>query len=92
MDLKQALRKSSKSPKAALVEFFMDFRRTPTSSGYSPRELLNNRQMRTIVDTLLPSPLHIASLATFSNLLKRLGEIDFLSTVMPVSVTPGALR
>ena len=38
----------------------MHYRRTPTSSGYSPSELLNSRQMRTIVDTLLPSPLHMA--------------------------------
>ena len=37
---KQSLRKSSKSPKAALVEFLLQYRRTPTSSGYSPSELL----------------------------------------------------
>ena len=57
---KQALRKSSESPKPALVEFLMHYRRTPTSSGYFPSELLNSRRMRTIVDTLLPSPLHMA--------------------------------
>ena len=57
---KQALRESSKSPNAALVEFLMHYRRTSTSSGYSPSELLNSRQMRTIVDTLLPSPFHMA--------------------------------
>lgn len=57
---KQALRKSSLPPKAALQEFLMQYRRTPTASGYSPSELLNNRQIRTKIDTLLPSPAHIA--------------------------------
>ena len=38
----------------------MQYRRTPTSSGYSPSELLNGRQIRTRVDTLLPSPAHVA--------------------------------
>ena len=57
---KQTLRKSFKSPKAALVEFLMHYRRTQTSSGYSPSELLNSKQMPTIVDTLLPSPFRMA--------------------------------
>ena len=35
-------------------------RRTSTASGYSPSELLNNRQLRVVIDTLLPSPPHIA--------------------------------
>ena len=38
----------------------MQYRRTPTSSGYSPSELLNSRQLRTKLDTLLPSPAHAA--------------------------------
>lgn len=57
---KQALRKSSLPPKTALQEFLMQYRHTPTASGYSPSELLNNRQIRTKTDTLLPLPAHIA--------------------------------
>ncbi|CAM1312014.1 Uncharacterised protein g5872 [Pycnogonum litorale] len=57
---KQALRKSSLPPKRALHEFLMQYRRTPTSGGYSPSELLNSRQIRTRIDTLLPSPAHVA--------------------------------
>ena len=56
---KQALRKSSLPPNRALQEFLIQYRRTPTSSGYSPSELLNSRQMRTKIDTLIPSPPHI---------------------------------
>ena len=52
---KQALRKSSLPPRKALLEFLLQFRRTPNSSGYSPSELLNSRQIRTKIDTLLPS-------------------------------------
>ena len=58
--LKQALRKSSLPPKIALQEFLMQYRRTPTSCGFSPSELLNSRQLRTRIDSLLPSPAHIA--------------------------------
>jgi len=57
---KQALRKSSRPPKQALQEFLMQYRRTPASSGFSPSELLNSRQIRTRIDSLLPSPVHIA--------------------------------
>ena len=57
---KQALKKSSLPPKAALQEFLMQYRRTPLSSGYSPSELLNGRQIRAKIDTLLPSPAHKA--------------------------------
>ena len=57
---KQALRKSSLPPKRALQEFLMQYRRTPTSCGFSPSELLNSRQLRTRIDSLLPSPAHIA--------------------------------
>ena len=41
-----------------LHEFLMQYRRTPTSCGYSPSEMLNSRQIRTRIDTLLPSPAH----------------------------------
>ena len=37
---KQALRKSSKPPKKAVVEVLMQYWRTPTAVGYSPSELL----------------------------------------------------
>ena len=57
---KQAMKKSSSPPKAALQEFLMQYRRTPGTSGYSPSELLNSRQIRTKIDTLLPSPAHQA--------------------------------
>ncbi|XP_062513410.1 uncharacterized protein K02A2.6-like [Corticium candelabrum] len=55
---KRFLKKSRKSPKEALQEFLMQYRRSPLASGYSPSELLNNRQIRT--KTLLPSPAHEA--------------------------------
>ena len=57
---KQSLRKSTLSPKAALQEFLLQYRRTPLDSGYSPSELLNGRQIRCKLDTLFPSPAHIA--------------------------------
>ena len=57
---KQAIRKSRLPPRRALQEFLMQYRRTPTSNGYSPSEMLNSRQLRTKIDTLLPSPVHIA--------------------------------
>ena len=49
---KQALEKLSLPPRKALQEFLMQFRRTLNSSGYSPSELLNLRQIRTKIDTL----------------------------------------
>ena len=57
---KQALKKSSLPPKQALQEFLMQYRRTPSSCGSSPSELLMSRQIRTRIDTLLPSPAHIS--------------------------------
>lgn len=57
---KQAMKKSNLPPKRALQEFLMQYRRTPNSTGYSPSELLNSRQIRTKIDTLLPSPAHRA--------------------------------
>ena len=50
---KQALTKSSLPPRAALQEFLMQYRRTPRAEGYSPSELLNDRQIRTRIDILL---------------------------------------
>ena len=57
---KQALSKSSLPPRAALQEFLMQYRRTPLADGYSPSELLNGRQIRAKIDTLLASPAHMA--------------------------------
>ena len=57
---KQALRKSPLPPKRALQEILMQYRRTPASCGFCPSELLNPRQLRTRIDSLLPSPTHIA--------------------------------
>ena len=57
---KQALNKSSLPPRAAVLEFLMQYRRTPLASGYSPSEILNGRQIRCKIDILLPSPAHIA--------------------------------
>ena len=57
-DLKKAIRKSSNPPLTA--EFLMQYRRTPNSSAYSPSELLNGRQIRTKLDTLMLPPAHDA--------------------------------
>ena len=57
---KQSLTKSSLPPRAAVLEFLMQYRRTPLASGYSPSEILNGRQIRCKIDVLLPSPAHIA--------------------------------
>ena len=63
---KQALRKSSKAPRKAI--FLMQYQRTPNASGHLPNKLLNNRQLHAVIDTLLPSPVHIAqSKLKFSN-------------------------
>ena len=57
---KQALKKSDKASIDALQDFLRNYRRTPLSTGYSPSELLNGRQIRTKIDTLLPSSAHTA--------------------------------
>ena len=57
---KKAMKKSSLAPKAALQQFLLQYRRTPLDSDYSPSELLNGRQIRSKLDTLLPSPAHVA--------------------------------
>ena len=56
---KQSMRKTSRSPKTALQEFLLQYRRTPLSSGYSPCELLQGRQIRSKLDALFPSPAHV---------------------------------
>jgi len=38
----------------------MHYRRTPLADTYSPSELLNGRQIWTMIDVLLPSPAHVA--------------------------------
>ena len=53
------MRKSSKVAKKALLEFLQQHERIPTASGFLLSQLLNNRQIRTTIDTLLPSPAHI---------------------------------
>jgi hypothetical protein len=53
---KNAIKKSSQPPKKALLEFLIQYRRTPLPSGYSPSELLNGRQIRAMIDTIIPSP------------------------------------
>ena len=57
---KQSLKKSKLPPRPALQEFLMQYRRTPLNTGFSPSQLLNGRQIRTKIDSLLPSPAHIA--------------------------------
>ena len=57
---KKSLRKSRLLPREALQEFLMQYRRTPLLSGYSPSELLNGRQIRTKLDAMVPSPVHVA--------------------------------
>nr|CAB3249686.1 uncharacterized protein K02A2.6-like [Phallusia mammillata] len=56
---KKAMKKSEKPPKEALQEFLLQYRRTPNSSGFSPSELLNARQIRSLIDTMVPSPTHV---------------------------------
>ena len=53
-----SLRKSDKAPRDAVFEFLIQYRRTPTASGYSPSKLLSGRQIRTKLDLLLTSPAH----------------------------------
>ena len=57
---KQSLKKSDRAPKDALQDFLRNYRRTPLSTGYSPSECLNGRQIRTKIVTPLPSPAHSA--------------------------------
>ena len=54
------MKKSKLPPRPALQEFLMQYRRTPLNTGFSPSQLLNGRQIRTKIDSLLPSPAHIA--------------------------------
>lgn len=43
-----------------MLEFLLQYRRTPSATGHSPCELLMGRQIRAKIDTLLPSPVHTA--------------------------------
>ena len=52
---KHAMVKSSLTPQRALQEFLMQFHWTPLLSGYSTSELLNGWQIRSKIDTILPS-------------------------------------
>lgn len=52
---KQAMKKSSKPPRAALREFLMQYRRTPLPCGNSPSYLLLGRDIRTQIDTFKPT-------------------------------------
>ena len=59
----------------------MQFRRTLNSSGYSPSELLNSRQIGTKIDTLLPSPAHVsqgkqAKMATKSQHAEKVSKLE----------------
>jgi len=56
---KQAL-KVGQSLNRCIARLLRNYRRTPLSTGYSPSELLNVRQIRTKIDTLLPSSAHTA--------------------------------
>ena len=83
---KQAL---TKSPKSALQEFLMQYRRTPLSLSYSPSELLNGRQIRAKIDVLLPSPAHIAQgkqakEATKSQMTKIGDHVEKVATIFKV--------
>ena len=64
---KQSMKKSKLPPRPGLHEFLMKYRHTPLNTGFSPSQLLNGRQIRlngrqirTKIDSLLPSPAHIA--------------------------------
>ena len=56
---KKSLRKSKLPLKEAVQEFWLQDRRTPLLSGYSPSELLNGRQIHTKLDIMVSSPAHM---------------------------------
>ena len=70
--MKKALRKSKLPVKPALQEFLMQYRRIPRNSGLSPSELLNGRQIRTKLDTFVPSYAHICQGQQVNEALKSL--------------------
>ena len=53
---KQSVKTSKRTPKEALQDFLMQYRRTPLGQGLSLLELLNGRQIRTTLDAIVPSP------------------------------------
>jgi len=81
---KQALKKSDKAPKDALQDFPQNYRRSPLSTGYSPSELLNRRQIRTKIDTLLPLPAHTAQ----GKQTKEAGKSQQSERQLPVTQVP----
>ena len=54
----------------------MQYRRTPTTNDYSPSELLNNKQLRAKIDTLVLSPAHM---------MQAKGKSSFISNTKRVS-------
>ena len=72
----------------------MQYRRTPLAEDYSPSELLNGRQIRARIDTLVPSPAHMAQgrqarEATKSQAqedLERVTSTALVHLVMPFTV------
>ena len=87
---KQALSKSSLPPRAALQEFLMQYRRTPLAEGYSPSELLNGRQIRAKINTLLPSPAQMAQGRQAREVTKSQAQED-LERVTPIGTPCYAL-
>ena len=75
---KQSLRKSPHSPKKALQDFLMMYRRTLLDSGLSPSELLNGRQIRSRLDALIPSPAHIAQKKQMKGALKSQSDYTWM--------------
>ena len=71
---KQSLKKSKLPPRPALQEFLMQYRRTSLNTGFSPCQLLNGRQIRTQIDSLLSSPAHIAQERQATNATKKPAE------------------
>ena len=77
-DIEEFSKKNSrKPPKEALQQFLMQYRRSPSASGFlqSPSELLNNRHIR----AMLPSPVHINQERQAQEATKSLPE-ELIST------------
>ena len=56
---KQSLKKSKLSPRPALQEFLIQYHRTPLTNGFNSSQPINEHQLRTKIDALLPSLAHI---------------------------------
>ena len=57
---KKSLRELKLPPKESLLEFLMQYQRTPLLFGYLPSELLNGRQIHTKLDAMVASLAHMA--------------------------------